>query len=60
MTEAISAEVLLQALTLVGERELGARVEIAWERYVKVGNIEASTAHLPNKRLQGARIEGKA
>ena len=29
---------------MLSERELGARVEIAWERYVKVGNIEASAA----------------
>jgi glutamine synthetase len=29
---------------VLSERELGARVEIAWERYVKVGNIEASAA----------------
>jgi glutamine synthetase len=29
---------------VLSERELAARVEIAWERYVKVGNIEASTA----------------
>jgi glutamine synthetase len=29
---------------VLSERELGARVEIAWERYVKVGNIEARTA----------------
>jgi glutamine synthetase len=26
------------------ERELGSRVDIFWERYVKVGNIEANTA----------------
>ena len=29
---------------VLSERELAARVEIAWERYVKVGNIEASAA----------------
>jgi glutamine synthetase len=29
---------------VLSERELGARYEIAWERYVKVGNIEASAA----------------
>jgi glutamine synthetase len=29
---------------VLSERELGARVEIAWERYVKVGNIEAMAA----------------
>ena len=29
---------------VLSERELAARAEIAWERYVKVGNIEASTA----------------
>ncbi len=29
---------------VLSERELGARVEIAWERYVKVLNIEASAA----------------
>ena len=29
---------------VLSERELAARVEIGWERYVKVGNIEASTA----------------
>ena len=29
---------------MLSERELAARVEIAWERYVKVGNIEANAA----------------
>jgi len=29
---------------VLSERELGARYEIAWERYVKVGDIEASAA----------------
>jgi glutamine synthetase len=29
---------------VLSERELAARVEIGWERYVKVGNIEASAA----------------
>jgi len=29
---------------VLSERELAARYEIAWERYVKVGNIEANTA----------------
>ncbi|HUR15910.1 MAG TPA: glutamine synthetase III [Candidatus Limnocylindrales bacterium] len=29
---------------VLSERELGARVEIAWERYVKVSNIEANAA----------------
>jgi glutamine synthetase len=29
---------------VLSERELAARVEIAWERYVKVSNIEAATA----------------
>ena len=29
---------------MLSERELAARVEINWERYVKVCNIEASTA----------------
>jgi glutamine synthetase len=29
---------------VLSERELSARADIAWERYVKVGDIEASTA----------------
>jgi len=31
-------------LGVLSERELGARVDIAWERYVKVGEIEASAS----------------
>jgi glutamine synthetase len=38
------AKQVFSKLGVLSERELGARVEIAWERYVKVGNIEASAA----------------
>ena len=38
------AKSLFAEFGVLSERELAARVEIDWERYVKVGNIEASTA----------------
>jgi glutamine synthetase len=38
------AKAVFSRLGVLSERELAARAEIAWERYVKVGNIEASTA----------------
>ena len=38
------AKAVFSKYGVLSERELGARVEIAWERYVKVGNIEASAA----------------
>ncbi len=38
------AKAVFSALGVLSERELAARVEIAWERYVKVGNIEANAA----------------
>ena len=38
------AKAVFARFGVLSERELGARVEIAWERYVKVGNIEANTA----------------
>jgi glutamine synthetase len=38
------AKEVFARLGVLSERELAARVEIAWERYVKVGNIEANAA----------------
>jgi glutamine synthetase len=38
------AKKLFSAFDVLSERELAARVEIGWERYVKVSNIEASCA----------------
>jgi len=38
------AKSLFAKFGVLSERELAARVEIAWDRYVKVGNIEASAA----------------
>ena len=38
------AKQIFSRLGVLSERELAARSEIAWERYVKVGNIEASAA----------------
>jgi glutamine synthetase len=38
------AKAVFSKLGVLSERELSARVDIAWERYVKVGNIEASAA----------------
>ncbi|MEO8571503.1 MAG: glutamine synthetase III [Chloroflexota bacterium] len=38
------AKQLFSGFNVLSERELEARVEIYWERYVKVGNIEANCA----------------
>jgi len=38
------AKAVFARFGVLSERELAARYEIAWERYVKVGNIEASAA----------------
>jgi glutamine synthetase len=38
------AKAIFSTFGVLSERELSARVDIAWERYVKVGNIEASAA----------------
>jgi glutamine synthetase len=38
------AKAVFTTFGVLSERELAARYEIAWERYVKVGNIEASAA----------------
>jgi glutamine synthetase len=38
------AKKLFKSFGVLSERELASRVDIAWERYVKVSNIEASTA----------------
>ncbi len=38
------ARAVFSKLGVLSERELAARAEIAWERYVKVGNIEANAA----------------
>jgi glutamine synthetase len=38
------AKKLFAGFDVLSERELNARVEIYWERYVKVGNIEANCA----------------
>jgi glutamine synthetase len=38
------AKHLFKAFGVLSERELASRVDIAWERYVKVSNIEASCA----------------
>jgi glutamine synthetase len=38
------AKALFAAFEVLSERELTARADIAWERYVKVSNIEASCA----------------
>ncbi len=38
------AKKLFSGFNVLSERELEARVEINWERYVKVGNIEANCA----------------
>src|SRR4051812_7112811 len=38
------AKSIFSKFGVLSERELAARAEIAWERYVKVGNIEASAA----------------
>jgi glutamine synthetase len=38
------AKRLFSSFGVLSERELEARVEIYWERYVKVGNIEANCA----------------
>ena len=42
--ETQKARELFSRLGVLSERELAARVDINWERYVKVGNIEANTA----------------
>jgi glutamine synthetase len=42
--ETDKAKSVFSKLGVLSERELNARVDIAWERYVKVGNIEASAA----------------
>jgi len=42
--EAAKAREVFSRLGVLSERELAARVDINWERYVKVGNIEASAA----------------
>jgi len=38
------AKAVFSRFGVLSERELGARVEIAWDRYVKVSDIEASAA----------------
>jgi len=38
------AKKIFSSFGVLSERELAARVDIGWERYVKVGNIEANTA----------------
>jgi glutamine synthetase len=38
------AKKLFKSFGVLSERELASRVDIAWEHYVKVSNIEASTA----------------
>ena len=38
------AKKLFSSFGVLSERELASRVEINWERYVKVGNIEANCA----------------
>ncbi|HEX5828248.1 MAG TPA: glutamine synthetase III [Candidatus Limnocylindrales bacterium] len=38
------AKALFSSFGVLSERELEARADIYWERYVKVGNIEANTA----------------
>src|SRR5262249_53374309 len=38
------AKKLFSSFGVLSERELASRVDIAWERYVKVSNIEASCA----------------
>ena len=38
------AKKLFSSFGVLSERELASRVEINWERYVKVSNIEASCA----------------
>src|SRR4029078_9070396 len=38
------AKTLFSSFGVLSERELASRVDIAWERYVKVQNIEASCA----------------
>ena len=38
------AKAIFSKFGVLSERELAARVEIGWERYVKVGNIEANSA----------------
>ena len=38
------AKALFAEFGVLSERELASRVDISWERYVKVGNIEASCA----------------
>jgi glutamine synthetase len=38
------AKNVFSSFGVLSDRELAARVDIAWERYVKVGNIEANTA----------------
>jgi glutamine synthetase len=42
--ESEKAKKLFSKLGVLSERELAARVEIIWERYVKVSNIEANTS----------------
>jgi glutamine synthetase len=42
--EGEKAKKLFSKLGVLSERELAARVEIIWERYVKVSNIEANTS----------------
>ena len=39
-----AAKALFARFGVLSERELTARADIAWERYVKIGNIEASCA----------------
>ncbi|MEO8571506.1 MAG: glutamine synthetase type III, partial [Chloroflexota bacterium] len=39
-----TAKVLFSSFGVLSERELASRVEINWERYVKIQDIEASTA----------------
>ena len=42
--ETAKAKKLFSKLGILSERELASRVEISWERYVKVSNIEANCA----------------
>jgi glutamine synthetase len=42
--ETKKAQKLFASFGVLSERELASRVEISWERYVKVGNIEANCA----------------
>jgi len=40
----LRAKTLFESFGVLSERELASRVDISWERYVKVGNIEANCA----------------